>query len=44
MMGKNKFSPNEEDVKIWMKLCDMKKNGVVEWASYENFVKRLMER
>ncbi len=44
LVGKSKFSPSEEDVKIWMKLCDINKSGVVEWASYQNFIKRLMER
>jgi hypothetical protein len=34
LIGKMKFMPSEEDVKIWMKLCDIKKNGIVEWVSY----------
>ena len=29
---------------VWMKLCDTKNNGVVDWASYESFLKRLIER
>lgn len=29
--GKKNFKPTEGDVKIWMKLCDRNKDGVVDW-------------
>ncbi len=44
LVKKMKFMPSEKDIEIWMKLCDVRKNGVVEWVSYENFVKKMMER
>jgi hypothetical protein len=44
LFGKRNFNPSTEDVRIWMKLCDKNKDGVVEWADYEYFLMRTYER
>lgn len=31
LFGKKNYAPTEGDVKVWMKLCDRNKDGVVDW-------------
>lgn len=43
-LGRNGYYPSEEDVNVWMKLCDTNSDGHVEEAEYEYFVVRALER
>jgi len=31
LLGKKSLVPKTEDIKIWIKLCDRNKDGVVDW-------------
>lgn len=31
LLGTKNFKPTAEDIRIWMKLCDKNKDGVVDW-------------
>lgn len=44
LFGKKNFLPSSEDIKIWMKLCDRNKDGVVDWEDYKYFLQRTYER
>jgi hypothetical protein len=43
-LGRKGYKPNNEDVKVWMKLCDGNEDGHVEYEEYEYFVVRSLER
>lgn len=43
-LGRKGYRPNEEDVRVWMKLCDGNGDGHVEYEQYEYFVVRSLER
>ena len=43
-MGRKGYRPNQEDVRVWMKLCDGNGDGQVEYEEYEHFVVRSLER
>jgi hypothetical protein len=43
-LGRKGYYPSEEDVNVWMKLCDTNNDGHVEEAEYEYFVVRALER
>jgi hypothetical protein len=43
-LGRKGYHPSEEDINVWMKLCDTNSDGHVEEAEYEYFVVRALER
>lgn len=43
-LGRKGYRPSNEDVTVWMKLCDSNGDGHVEYAEYEYFVVRSLER
>lgn len=44
VLGRKGYRPSEEDVRVWMRLCDGNGDGHVEYAEYEYFVARSLER
>jgi Ca2+-binding EF-hand superfamily protein len=38
VLGREGYNPSREDVKTWMKLCDVNQDGKVEFQEYEYFV------
>jgi len=44
LFGRKSFAPSKEDVKVWMKLCDRNKDGVVDLEDYKYFLQRTYER
>lgn len=41
-LGRKGYYPSEQDVNVWMKLCDTNSDGHVEQAEYEYFVVRAL--
>lgn len=44
VLGREGYNPSPEDVKTWMKLCDVNQDGKVEYQDYEYFVVKSLER
>lgn len=44
VLGREGYEPSPDDVKTWMKLCDVNQDGKVEFQEYEYFVVKSLER
>lgn len=44
VLGREGYEPTSDDVQAWMKLCDVNKDGKVEFQDYEYFVVKSLER
>lgn len=44
VLGREGYVPSSDDVRTWMKLCDVNQDGKVEFQDFEHFVVNSLER
>jgi hypothetical protein len=44
VLGREGYQPSRDDISAWMKLCDVNRDGRVEFQEYEFFVVKSLER